>query len=285
METTRRRLDVELVRLGHASTRGRAVALIAAGWVWVDGVVADKASLDVSGREVTLRDQHGNAPRGHVSRGAGKLLNALDELPDLTVTGRRCLDAGASTGGFTQVLLDRGAAAIVAVDVGHDQLARELRVDPRVAAHEGVSVRSLGPADIGGRAELTVADLSFISLTQVLVPLAACTTVPGDLLLLIKPQFEVGRANLGKGGVVRDVGQRVRAVVQVLEAANAAGLRAVALARSAWPGPAGNIEIFAWLQPVASDTAPSATMPDGHLLRRLVDERQPAEVLRLEESR
>ena len=163
------------------------------------------------------------------------------------IQGRRCLDAGASTGGFTQVLLDRGAREVVAVDVGHDQLADVLRQDPRVHDHPGTSVRGLDPADIGGPAELLVADLSFISLQVVLADLARLVRPGGDLLLLVKPQFEVGRRRLGSGGVVRDPGLRVEAVQAVATAALDLGLVVRAVRASRWPGPSGNVEYFVWL--------------------------------------
>jgi 23S rRNA (cytidine1920-2'-O)/16S rRNA (cytidine1409-2'-O)-methyltransferase len=163
------------------------------------------------------------------------------------VRGRRCLDAGASTGGFTQVLLDRGAREVVAVDVGHDQLAEVLRTDARVHDHPGTSVRGLDPADVGGPAELLVADLSFISLQVVLPDLMRLVSAGGDLLLLVKPQFEVGRRRLGSGGVVRDPRLRIEAVHAVATAAVDLGLTVRAVRASRWPGPSGNVEYFVWL--------------------------------------
>jgi len=163
------------------------------------------------------------------------------------VQGRRCLDAGASTGGFTQVLLDRGAREVVAVDVGHDQLADVLRADPRVHDYPGTTVRGLDPADVGGPADLLVADLSFISLQVVLPDLMRLVVPGGDLLLLVKPQFEVGRRRLGSGGVVRDPRLRAEAVEAVATAALDLGLVVRAVRASRWPGPSGNVEFFLWL--------------------------------------
>jgi 23S rRNA (cytidine1920-2'-O)/16S rRNA (cytidine1409-2'-O)-methyltransferase len=246
MNEVRRRLDSELVRLGFASTRTRAVELIARGRVSVDGTIATKASLDVTGRNLVLESQAGDVELA--SRGGHKLLGALDEFAELVVSGRRCLDAGASTGGFTDALLHRDASEVVAVDVGHGQLVSRLREHAQVRVHEGCNVRSLTPADIDGEVELTVADLSFISLPLVLPALSACTRVEGDLLLLVKPQFEVGRRRLGRGGVVRNPQERRDAVVAVAAAAAELGWGVRGVTRSVLPGPAGNVEYFLWLR-------------------------------------
>ncbi|GMA85353.1 hypothetical protein GCM10025868_06030 [Angustibacter aerolatus] len=168
------------------------------------------------------------------------------------VAGRRCLDAGASTGGFTQVLLERGAREVVAVDVGHDQAAPPLRADPRVDDRPGTSVRGLLAADVGGPADLLVADLSFISTGLVLPDLLALVRPGADLLPMVKPQFEVGRKRLGSGGVVRDPALRAEAVLGVATAAHDLGLVVRAVHASRWPGPSGNVEYFLWL-----------TLPDG----------------------
>ncbi|MFI5085606.1 MAG: TlyA family RNA methyltransferase, partial [Actinomycetales bacterium] len=172
----------------------------------------------------------------------------LAAFPEITVEGKRALDAGASTGGFTEVLLRRGAREVVAVDVGHGQLVPQLRADPRVVVHEGLNIRYLDPADIGGPAALTVCDLSFISLTLVLAPLAAATEPAGDLLLLVKPQFEVGRERLSRTGVVTSDAERRRAVAAVAGSAVALGLRLRGLAASPLPGQDGNLEYFLHLQ-------------------------------------
>jgi 23S rRNA (cytidine1920-2'-O)/16S rRNA (cytidine1409-2'-O)-methyltransferase len=170
----------------------------------------------------------------------------------LTVRGRRCLDAGASTGGFTDVLLRAGAAQVVAVDVGYGQLAWPLRTDARVVVHERTNVRTLTPEVIGGTVDLTVADLSFISLRLVLPALAACTAPGGDLALMVKPQFEVGRERVGSGGVVRDPALRAEAVLDVAAAALDLGLGVAGVTASPLPGPSGNVEFFVWFRRGAS---------------------------------
>src|SRR5581483_11894478 len=164
------------------------------------------------------------------------------------VVGRRCLDAGASTGGFTDVLLHRGAREVIAVDVGYGQLAWSLRTDERVRVLDRTNVRALQPGDIGGVVDLTVADLSFISLRLALPALVRCTAPDGDLLPMVKPQFEVGRERLGAGGVVRDPGHRADAVVAVAAVAAELGWSAQGVARSPLPGPSGNVEFFLWLR-------------------------------------
>jgi 23S rRNA (cytidine1920-2'-O)/16S rRNA (cytidine1409-2'-O)-methyltransferase len=194
----------------------------------------------------------------YVSRGGHKLAGALAAFrPDgLTVEGRRCLDAGASTGGFTDVLLRAGAARVVAVDVGYGQLAWPIRTDERVDVHERTNVRTLTPDAIGGPVDLTVADLSFISLRLVLPALAACTRPDGDLALMVKPQFEVGKERVGAGGVVRDPEVRTEAVLDVCEAAAAAGLGVAGVTASPLPGPSGNVEFFVWFRRGASPADP-----------------------------
>jgi 23S rRNA (cytidine1920-2'-O)/16S rRNA (cytidine1409-2'-O)-methyltransferase len=182
------------------------------------------------------------------SRGAHKLIGALDAFDTVTVDGARCLDAGASTGGFTDVLLRRGAREVVAVDVGYGQLVWRLQTDPRVTVVDRTNVRTLTAPDIGGVVDLTVADLSFISLTLVLPALIACTDPTGDLVLMVKPQFEVGKDRLGHGGVVRDPELRIGAVRTVLAAADGAGRRAAGVVASPLPGPSGNVEYFVHLR-------------------------------------
>jgi 23S rRNA (cytidine1920-2'-O)/16S rRNA (cytidine1409-2'-O)-methyltransferase len=192
----------------------------------------------------------GNLPVEYVSRGGHKLAGALDTFAagGLTVAGKRCLDAGASTGGFTDVLLRRGAAHVVAVDVGYGQLAWSLRQDERVTVHDRTNVRDISANVIGGPVDLVVADLSFISLTLVLGALVSCVTPDADLVLMVKPQFEVGRDRVGKGGVVRDPELRAEAVRAVAEAAAAHGLGVGGVTASPLPGPAGNVEYFVWLR-------------------------------------
>ena len=241
------RLDAELVRRGLARSREHAGELITAGRVEVGGVAAMKPATGVAAG-ASIRVLVDDDDPGYVSRGGYKLAGALAEFPQISVAGKRCLDAGASTGGFTDVLLRAGAAHVVAVDVGYGQLAWGLRTDERVTIVDRTNVRSLSPEVIGGVAELTVADLSFISLPIVLPALAACTAPTGDLLPMVKPQFEVGRERLGAGGVVRDAGQRADAVVRVAHAAAGLGWRARGVARSPLPGPSGNVEFFLWLR-------------------------------------
>jgi len=253
----RSRLDAELVRRGLARSREQAAELVQAGRVRVAGSTATKPSSGVDPATPVLVEQLADLP-DYASRGGHKLAGALDLLPDLRVEGRRALDAGASTGGFTDVLLRRGAREVVAVDVGYGQLAWSLRTDPRVTVHDRMNVRDLSPEAIGGPAELTVADLSFIPLVLVLPALAACTTADGDLLPMVKPQFEVGRENVGPGGVVRDPQLRARAVLTVAEAAYELGLGTAGVVRSPLPGPAGNVEFFLWLRRGAPPADPES---------------------------
>ena len=209
----RARLDAELVRRGLARSREQAAELVHAGRVRVAGSTATKPATAVDPATPVLVEERPDQP-DYASRGGHKLAGALDALPALLVEGRRALDAGASTGGFTDVLLRRGAREVVAVDVGYGQLAWSLRTDERVTVHDRTNVRELTPEAIGGPVELTVADLSFIPLTLVLPALAACTAPEGDLLPMVKPQFEVGKERVGAGGVVRDPGLRAEAVAQ-----------------------------------------------------------------------
>ena len=245
--TAKPRLDAELVRRGLARSRQHARELVEDGRVRVAGLVATKPASGVDMQVSLVVDEAAGAD-GYVSRGAGKLLGALDAFPEVVVEGRRALDAGASTGGFTDVLLRRGAASVLAVDVGYGQLAWRLRTDPRVAVVERTNVRTLTAEAIGGPVQLVVGDLSFISLTLVLAPLAAVAVPGADLLLLVKPQFEAGRDRIGRGGVVRDLDVRRDTVLQVAGAAVAAGLGVHGVQRSPLPGPAGNVEYFLWLR-------------------------------------
>jgi 23S rRNA (cytidine1920-2'-O)/16S rRNA (cytidine1409-2'-O)-methyltransferase len=244
----RNRLDAELVRRGLARSREHAVALVGDGRVEVRGTTARKpAALVDPADAVRVVEEPGD---GYVSRGAHKLAGALAAFtPDgLVVAGRRCLDAGASTGGFTDVLLRNGAAEVVAVDVGYGQLAWSLRNDPRVRVHERVNVRDLTPEAIGGQVSLAVADLSFIPLRLVLPALAACVVADGDLVPMVKPQFEVGRERVGSGGVVRDPGLREESVLAVARNAWELGLGTAGVVASPLPGPSGNVEFFVWLR-------------------------------------
>ena len=241
----RRRLDSELVRRGMARSREQAALLIASGRIEVRGIKASKPATGVDA-DTPLRLTGDDVE--YASRGGHKLAGALDALPGLTVAGRRCLDAGASTGGFTDVLLRRGAAGVVAVDVGYGQLAWSLRTDSRVTVVDRTNVRTLTPEQIGGPVELTVADLSFISLRLVLPALTACTRDDGDLLPMVKPQFEVGRERLGSGGVVRDPALRADAVIGVAREAARSGWGVAGVTPSPLPGPSGNVEFFLWLR-------------------------------------
>jgi 23S rRNA (cytidine1920-2'-O)/16S rRNA (cytidine1409-2'-O)-methyltransferase len=245
------RLDAELVRRGLARSREQARELIAAGRVEVHGVLAHKSATGV-GADASIRVRKDDTDPQYASRGGHKLAGALGAFPQVTVAGKRCLDAGASTGGFTDVLLRAGAAAVVAVDVGYGQLAWALSSDERVQVYDRTNVRTLTPEVIGGRTVLTVADLSFISLPIVLPALVACTAEVGDILPMVKPQFEVGRERLGSGGVVHEPAARADAVVTVARVAARLGWPAHGVAPSPLPGPAGNVEFFLWLRSAAS---------------------------------
>jgi 23S rRNA (cytidine1920-2'-O)/16S rRNA (cytidine1409-2'-O)-methyltransferase len=239
--TRRARVDAELVRRGLARSRQQAAELIGAGRVSIDGMRAAKAATAVSTTaNLTVDDDGGTS---WVSRGAHKLLGALDAF-GLPVEGRRCLDAGASTGGFTQVLLGRGASHVVAVDVGYGQLAWSLRTDDRVTVRDRTNVRELTADAIGGPVDLVVADLSFISLSTVLPALTACASADADIVPMVKPQFEVGKDRVGAGGVVSDPDLRAEAVVTVARRAAELGWHAAGVTASPLPGPAGNVEYF-----------------------------------------
>ncbi|HEV7871919.1 MAG TPA: TlyA family RNA methyltransferase [Modestobacter sp.] len=260
----RSRLDAELVRRGLARSREHAVSLIAEGRVTIGGQAATKPATGVeAGAPVVVRTDPDQP--SWVSRGAHKLLGALAAFP-VAVEGRRALDAGASTGGFTEVLLSRGVREVVAVDVGYGELAWSLRTDDRVAVHERTNVRELTPEAIGGPVELVVADLSFISLRLVLPALTACADPGADLLPMVKPQFEVGKERLPAGGVVRDPEHRADAVRGVAAQAAALGLGVRGVTASSLPGPSGNVEYFLWLRagaPPLDDAALLAAVHDG----------------------
>lgn len=259
------RIDSELARRGLARSRTHAAELLAQGRVTLDGMVVTKPARQVNpaqaievlaaadGARAESPDGPAGAtgPRGrgdYVSRGALKLVGALDALGARglapRVEGRRCLDAGASTGGFTDVLLRLGAAHVVAVDVGYGQLAWSLQSDPRVTVLDRTNVRTLDPRAVAPAPELVVGDMSFISLTLVLKPLLAAAAPQADLLLMVKPQFEVGRERLGRGGVVRDPALHRESVLSVAAHAHALGIGVRAIAASPLPGPAGNVEYF-----------------------------------------
>lgn len=237
------RLDERVVAEGIAESRTRARALILAGRILVDDVPVDKAGARV--RDDSRVRLKGKAA-SFVSRGGEKLEGALDDLR-IDVAGLRCLDVGASTGGFSDCLLQRGACGIVAVDVGRGQLHEKLRQDPRVLSLERTNVRSLGRDDLPGPVDLVVIDVSFISLRQVL-PVVAQVAHGAPVLALVKPQFEVGREQVGKGGVVRDDALRRQAVDGIQVAAEALGYRQRGRSESRIAGPRGNREVFLWLE-------------------------------------
>jgi 23S rRNA (cytidine1920-2'-O)/16S rRNA (cytidine1409-2'-O)-methyltransferase len=239
------RLDTLLARRGLFDSRARAAASVMAGEVRLGGAGGERAAkpgqLVAEDVEIALDER----PR-FVSRGGVKLANALDAR-GIDPAGRRCLDVGASTGGFTDCLLQRGAAHVVAVDVAYGELHWSLRTDERVTVLERVNARRLAPADLPYAPDLVVADVSFISLTKVLPAVLACTAARFDALPMVKPQFEVGRERVGRGGVVRDADDRRDALVAVAEAARAAGAVVLGFAASGLPGPKGNRETFVHL--------------------------------------
>ncbi|AVP68820.1 TlyA family RNA methyltransferase [Prescottella equi] len=276
----RARVDAELVRRGLARSREQAVELIAAGRVLISGTVATKPATAIEAG-TPLRVTEVAEEVSWASRGAHKLIGALEAfMPHgLAVEGRRCLDAGASTGGFTDVLLHNGAREVVAVDVGYGQLVWKLQTDDRVHVHDRTNVRSIDAETIGGPVDLVVSDLSFISLKLVLPALVACVNEGADLVPMVKPQFEVGKDRVGAGGVVRDPELRVGAVLEVAEAAAALGLQTLGAVASPLPGPSGNVEYFLWLR--KGDPTPDADSPEGEggeirdveaLVRRAVEE-------------
>jgi 23S rRNA (cytidine1920-2'-O)/16S rRNA (cytidine1409-2'-O)-methyltransferase len=249
------RLDERLVDLGLAPTRSQAESLIRAGRVLVDDTPIEKPGTRVRiAASVRLR---GETPR-FVSRGGEKLAGALADF-EVDPAGRRCLDVGASTGGFTDCLLAAGASRVVAVDVGYGQLAPSLREAPRVIVLERRNARTLEPGDVPAPIELVSVDVSFISV-RLLLPVLARLAPAADWLVLVKPQFEVGKGRVGKGGVVRDEGLRAQAVRDVREAAEALGLEVIAEAESRLAGPKGNREVFLHLR---SRLALGASSPQG----------------------
>lgn len=243
-----RRLDTELVERGLADTRTRARRLVESGAVSVDGMPETKPSRKVR------TDAHIEVmPQGHtyVSRGAYKLLGALEHFTPLGLaspSGRRCLDIGASTGGFTQVLLEHGAAQVVALDVGHDQLVEQLQHDSRVLDMSGVNIRAVTAADLPFRPSYVVSDVSFISLTYVLPVIARLAAPRAEVVVLVKPQFEVGKGNLGKDGIVTDATLREASLEKVKECARNCGLEVKASTVSPIEGARGNVEYLLWLR-------------------------------------
>ncbi len=240
------RLDVSLVQRGLARSRTQAQALIASGVVSRNGTVVRRPAEPVSDGDVLTAE-----PEPYVSRAAYKLLGALSDL-QLTVSGR-ALDAGAAAGGFTQVLLERGCSQVIAIDVGSGQLDDRVRDDPRVVVHERFNLRELSLDQVGGEAvDLVVADVSFISLSMLVGPFSSVVRRDGVMLLMIKPQFEVGRDRLGRGGVVREPDLQRDAIRRVLDAAQEHGWCATQVVPSRLPGAAGNREFFALLRSTES---------------------------------
>lgn len=240
---SKRRIDVLLAERGLAGSRTAAAESVRAGRVRIgaDGPFALKPGQMVADDVVLLLDEQ----QPYVSRGGVKLENALEAL-GIDVEGRDCLDVGASTGGFTDCLLQRGAARVVALDVAKGQLDWKLRNDARVTVIERRNARDLDPADLPFEVDLVTADVSFISLAKVLPALAACVPPEGELLALVKPQFELGPERVGKGGVVRDPAARRDALRAAAAAARDAGLAVLGFASSGLPGPKGNRETFVW---------------------------------------
>lgn len=235
------RVDQLLVTRGLAPTRARAQALVLAGKVYVGEMRIEKAGAMLAGdANVVVRGED----HAFVSRGGVKLAGALDTFA-VDPTGMRCIDLGASTGGFTDCLLQRGATSVAAVDVGYGQLAHKLRVDPRVIVLERTNARTLEPAAVGGEADLVVVDASFIGLGKLVEAIARCTKPGGELVALVKPQFEVGREEASRGkGVVKDPEVRARAIAAAVKEVEEAGFTILATCDSSIEGPKGNREAF-----------------------------------------
>ena len=237
MKLRKSRLDVLLVERGLAETRTQAQALILAGDVFIGEQLAEKPGSLVPGdAPLRLRQK-----LHYVSRGGLKLERALQELA-ISVEGKICADIGASTGGFTDCLLQAGARKVYAIDVGHGQLHSRLAADPRVVSREGVNARYLSEADLPELVDVATVDVSFISLTQVLPPIIRRLRQEGTLVALIEPQFEVGRSKVAKGGVVKDAAAREEAIQRIAASLEAEGLRVLGRVDSPVTGPAGNVE-------------------------------------------
>jgi 23S rRNA (cytidine1920-2'-O)/16S rRNA (cytidine1409-2'-O)-methyltransferase len=239
------RLDAELVRRGLAKSRESALELIDEKLVLVSGIPASKAATQVDAQtSITLKE----TKEQYVSRGGFKLEGAIQAFPQIQIREQVVLDAGASTGGFTDVLLKNGAKKVFAVDVGYGQLAWELQNDPKVKIFDRVNIRNLTLEQLGEEVDLVVADLSFISLKLVIPVLISVSKSDADYLLMVKPQFEVGKDKLGSGGVVREIALRKSAVLEVAQVAYDLGIGCLGVVASSLPGPAGNVEYFLWLK-------------------------------------
>lgn len=241
----RERIDKLLVERGLAESRTKAQALVMAGAVLANDQRVDKPSDQIA-TDANLRIKGEDDPASkYVGRGALKLEAALRQF-QIDVTDRVCLDIGASTGGFTDCLLQHGARRVVAVDVGHNQIDWRLRTDPRVEVREGVNARYLTPQDFAGQFDAVVMDVSFISATKIFPVIPPLLTGAGNLITLIKPQFEVGRGEVGKGGIVREAEKRAQVVENVCAAAAEFGLEQHGLIESPIQGADGNVEFLAW---------------------------------------
>lgn len=246
----RQRIDSLLAERGQFPSRTAAAESVRAGGVQIgrDGPVALRPSQLVDLDDELIVSQ----PRQFVSRGGIKLANALDALR-IDVTGRSCLDVGASTGGFTDCLLQRGAERVIALDVAYGQLDLSLREDARVTVVERANARALQPGDLAFEPSLVTIDVSFISIAKLLPAVASGLAPGGDVLAMVKPQFELGKGRVGRGGVVRSVADRRDAIRAVAEAVPEAGLGLLGVAPSGLPGPKGNIETFLWCRRGAAD--------------------------------
>ena len=239
-----KRIDKLLVDRGLAESRTKAQALVMAGVVLVDEQRVNKPS-DTVGPDAEIRIKGGDDPTSrYVGRGGLKLETALREFK-INVMGLNCLDIGASTGGFTDCLLQHGAEKVTALDVGHNQIDWRLRTDPRVEVREGINARYLKPADFPEEFNLAVMDVSFISATKIMPAILPLLKYPGNLIILIKPQFEVGRGEVGKGGIVRDSDKHARVIEEVNRAAEELGWHVRSVIESPIHGADGNLEFLA----------------------------------------
>lgn len=237
----KRRLDAAMVHRGLVRSRNQAQELIDSDQVLINGIVVNKPSSQVSDEvkiEIASSNNH------DVGRGATKLRNALSQISDVKIENRVCIDIGAATGGFTQVLLEHNAAKVYAIDVGYGQMAWSLRQDPRVVMMERCNARNLTENEIAEKGDFLVADVSFISLTMLFAAFVKILNPQAQLLLMVKPQFELEKSEIGTGGVVRDLSLREKAVWKVINSAREFGLECEAIAYSGLAGPSGNKEFF-----------------------------------------
>ena len=254
----KKRLDVLVTEGGYAQSREKAKAMIMSGIVYVDGIRCDKAGMSFD--ESAVIELRGEKLR-YVSRGGLKLEKALQVFP-VTVEGKVCLDIGSSTGGFTDCMLQNGAKRVYAIDVGRGQLDWKLRNDPRVVSMEKTNIRYVEPDDLPEYASFASIDVSFISLIKVLIPVRNLLEEDGEIICLIKPQFEAGRDQVGKHGVVRDPLIQIDVIRRITAYARTAGLEPVRLDYSPIRGPEGNIEYLCCLKKKASESDPEVTEED-----------------------